>query len=121
MSFTFGIQQVVLLVAGAAAMLVLCRSDRVEDQRKAQRLRFLGYTLLAPVIAWATVSGMREKLGADAVALVSGMLLGDALFHMLERRQRRLRAWREHRARRSARELQELRGIGKQYGGEKRR
>lgn len=121
MSFTFGIQQVVLLIAAAAAMLVLCRSDRAEDPRKAQRLRFLGYALLAPVIAWAAVSGMREKLGADAVALVSGMLLGEALFHILERRQRRLRAWREHRARRRARELQELRDIGKQYGGKKHR
>ncbi len=70
---------VALFATAAASMGLLESAERTHHAGKAQNRRFLGYAILGPAISWATVSGVRERFGVDALALIAGGLLGTAL------------------------------------------
>lgn len=68
-----------LFATAAASMSLLESTDRAHHAGKTQNRRFLGYAILGPAISWATVSGVRERFGVDALALIAGGLLGATL------------------------------------------
>jgi hypothetical protein len=72
-------QPIVLLITAAASMRLLESSDRIRSADRAKSRRFLGYAIIAPAIAWATMSGIHRQFGIDALALIVGGLLEVAL------------------------------------------